>query len=416
MPRSARIGVWISSLLLLAAGVGGGFFAVRDGPVRMNRAARARLGAAAPCTRESRSQRVDCYREAFTGIVRAQGVAAAIATLQSVAQVDRVANQEGHVFAHGIGIEGYLSLRNVPAAFGPCPVEFASGCGHGVIQAYLENQSTMDSLTINTLCAPYHRPNEPRWQLFQCVHGMGHGLNMMFGGDLPRALATCDLLGEGWDRTSCYGGAFMENIMGEIAPHHPATELASSHEHDHMAMGHAPFKRLDRDQPLYPCSIMAQKYLQACYEIQTAAILHFRKGSIGKTAAVCDTAPEDMRSVCYLSLGRDITSKAGRNPDRTRRYCDQGAEQYRKWCYYGAVKALIDWGARAEPGIEFCGVLGTAPGSLLCYRAVGEQIRALVGPEAGRAALCATARRKEGTEACRFGAGLPGSVMPEEAG
>ncbi len=416
MTPQPRLAAMTAAILLFGAGVVGAYYAVRSGPLRLNQATRARLGPAGPCTRLSRPLRGDCYRAAFTEIVRDKGVAGAIAALQSVALLDRDANRDGHVYAHGIGIEGYLHLRSVPAAFDHCPVEFASGCGHGVIQAYLESQSSMDSVTINRLCAPYRRPDQPQWQLFQCVHGMGHGLDMMYGGDLPRALGTCDLLGDGWDRVSCYGGAFMENIMEEIAPHHPATELAASREHDHMNMGHSTFKRLDRTQPLYPCSIMAAKYLQPCYEIQTAAILHFNRGSIRKAAEVCDTAPDDMRAVCYRSLGRDITAKAGRNPDRTRDYCDQGAEKYRKWCYFGAVKALIDWGARAEPGMAFCGVLGNAPGSLLCYQAAGEQIRALIGPEAERETHCAVARRKEGVEACRYGAGIPGSTQPKDEG
>ncbi len=409
-----KIGKYAAALLFLAAGTAGAYLAHRYGPLRLDQAALAQLGAAAPCARESRSLRGDCYRRAFTETVRAKGVAAAIATLQAVARRDRDASREGHVYAHGIGIEGYLHLRNVPAAFDHCPVEFASGCGHGVVQAYLESQSAMDSVTINGLCAPYRQPGEPQWQLFQCVHGMGHGLNMMYRGDLPRALGTCDLLGEGWDRASCYGGAFMENIMGGIAPHHPASELAASHEHDNMSMGPAAFKRLDPADPLYPCSIMAQKYLPPCYEIQTAAILHFNRGSISKAADVCDTAPEDMQPICYRSLGRDITSKAGRNPDETRRYCDQSGEKYRKWCYFGAAKALVDWGARSEPGMTFCGVLGDAQGSLLCYQAVGEQIRALVGPDSARATLCATAARKDGVQACRFGAGIPGSTLPKD--
>jgi hypothetical protein len=320
------------------------------------------------------------------------------------------------VYAHGIGIEGYLHLRSVPAAFDHCPVEFASGCGHGVIQAYLESQSAMDSVTINGLCSPYRRPDQPQWQLFQCVHGMGHGLNMMYGGDLPRALGTCDLLLEGWDRVSCYGGVFMENIMEEIAPHHPASELEASHARAHMGMnmGHSAFKRLDRAQPLYPCSIMAQKYLQPCYEIQTAAILHFNRGSIGKAAAVCDTAPEDMRPVCYRSLGRDITAKAGRDPRKTRRYCDLSADAYRKWCYFGAVKALVDWDASIEAGMAFCGALGDAPGSVLCYHALGEQVRALIGPQVEREKLCAGGSRPEAVDACRYGAGIPGSTLPKD--
>ena len=46
---------------------------------------------------------------------------------------------------HGIGIQGYLSTQNVAATFEACPTEFSNGCPHGVLQAYLESQSSVDS-------------------------------------------------------------------------------------------------------------------------------------------------------------------------------------------------------------------------------------------------------------------------------
>lgn len=399
--------------VLLAAGTSGAYLAYRYGPRRVSVEVRAQLGGAGDCVGLSRSKRGRCYQKALTAEVARTGVAGAIAALRAIAKVDPSAENDGHAYAHGIGIEGYRHARSIPATFDHCPVEFASGCGHGVIQAYLESQTAVDSVTINALCAPYRSPGRTQWQLFQCVHGMGHGLNMMYGGDLPKALNSCDLLGLGWDRASCYGGAFMENIVSEVSPDHPATELATQgHAHGHETP--SAFKRLDRSQPLYPCSIMAQKYLQQCYEIQTAAILHFTGGSVRKTARICETAPSDMRPTCYQSLGRDITAKARRNPGRTRRYCDMGAEQYRAWCYYGAAKSLIDWGAKAEPGIALCREVGTARGALFCFQAVGQQIRALGGPQPEQERLCATASRPEAVEACRFGAGLPGSRMPRD--
>jgi len=83
---------------------------------------------------------------------------------------------------------------------------------------------------------------------------MGHGLTMLYAHDLPRALTDCDMLSDGWDRESCYGGAFMESVINATAPHHPATMLAA-HSHHHMAA--TTFKALDPADPLYPCSIMA---------------------------------------------------------------------------------------------------------------------------------------------------------------
>lgn len=409
-PRGFATGAAL--LAILAAGAGGVVLAHRYGPLHFDAAGRARLGGASECIALSRSARADCYRGALTTEVARTGVAGAIAALQTLAGVDPDVNRDGHVYAHGIGIEGYLRARNVPGTFDDCPDQFSSGCGHGVIQAYLESQSGIDSVTVNALCAPYHAPGRTQWQLFQCVHGAGHGLIMMYRGDLPRALGTCDLLAEGWDRASCYGGAFMENIMSAIAPHHPASELAASHEHEQM--GHEAFKKLDPEQPLYPCSIMAERYLQPCYEIQTAAILHFNRGSVKATAAICNTAPADMRPICYRSLGRDITSKARRDPVRTRRLCDQSEEGYRAWCYFGAAKALVDWAAKPEDGLELCREVGTARGALVCFRAVGEQIRALGGLEPERERHCAVAGRAEAIEACRFGAGIVGSRQPRD--
>jgi hypothetical protein len=366
-------------------------------------------GAAAGCRRFSGDERRDCYRAALTETVRKEGVAGAMAALKAVAALDDDVEREGHVYAHGIGIAAYLARPSVPENFDRCPNDFASGCGHGVIQAYLESQVAVDSATINALCVPYREPGDTRWQLFQCVHGAGHGLVMMNGGDLPRALQVCDFLATAWDRDSCYGGAFMENIMGEISPHHPATELVAGHAH------HASFKRLDSSDLLYPCSVMATKYLRTCYEIQTAAILHFTKGSIGKAARACDAAPEDWRPTCYASLGRDLTSRALRDPGKTKRLCARGGQRYRHWCYFGAVKSLVDWSAGPEAGMEFCRILGQETGWLLCYRAVGEQIASLVGPAEERATLCSTAERPEAIDACRYGAQLPVSQPHKRA-
>ena len=327
-----------------------------------------------------------------------------MAALKTLAAVDQDVEREGHVYAHGIGIEAYQRERSVAKVFGRCSTEFSSGCAHGVIQAYLESQTKVDSTSLTDLCQSYRDPSGTRWLLFQCVHGMGHGLDMLYEHDLPHALESCDLLADGWDRAACYGGAFMENIMHEISPHHPASELAAGHAH------HSAFKALDPADPLYPCSIMARKYLQACYQIQTAAILHFTHGDISGAATVCDTAPPDWRPVCYQSLGRDISSYALRDPDKSIALCHQGAERYRPSCYVGVVKALVDWSASSASGMVFCERLGHLDGWLQCYEAVGQQVAVLVATDSERVKLCTEGGRPEAVTACRAGAGVPIAV------
>lgn len=351
------------------------------------------------CSPRPKAERTDCYQDALKDRLAQSGVGAAMALLKALARADQRFEREGHVYAHGIGISGYLLAQNVAVPFGQCTSDFASGCNHGVIQAYLESQEAVDSVSINALCEPYRTARDSRFHLFQCVHGMGHGLQMMYAGELPKALGSCDLLASRWDRESCYGGAFMENIMHEIAPHHPATKLVESHEHEHG--GPPPFKALDSTDLLYPCSIMDQRFLRSCYEIQTAAILRFTKGSIAKSAEACDSAPEDMQPVCYASLGRDISSRALRKPAKAIRYCKQAGERFRGWCYLGVAKALIDWNAEPSAGMAMCRRLGDSPGWELCYRGVGEQVANLILDQNGRIKACDEAGRPEAVDICR---------------
>ncbi len=354
------------------------------------------------CQSRPKAERSDCYQGALQARLTGAGVGSAMSLLKALARADDRLEREGHVLAHGIGIKGYLLAQNVPVPFGQCPVDFASGCKHGVIQAYLEGQDAVDSASINALCDPYRAAGETRFNLFQCVHGMGHGFQMMYQGDLPRALGSCEQLRDGWDRDSCFGGAFMENIVSEIAPHHPSTKLVASHQHDN----HRAFKALDSTDLLYPCSVVAEKFWRPCYEIQTSAILHFTDNDIRRTAEICATAPETMQSVCSASLGRDISSRALRDPGKSIRLCKKGGERNLGWCYFGTAKALIDWGGNPSTGMALCRRLGDSLGWELCYQGVGEQVASLIQDSQQRARICSEADRPEAVTVCQRSAGV----------
>ena len=101
-------------------------------------------------------------------------------------------------------LEASPSPAQVAETFRECRPSFQSGCYHGVIQSYFTAVSTsgqqVDGQAVNALCADYRTDGSDRWLLFQCVHGLGHGLTMLHQYHLPTALAGCDLLSEAWDR------------------------------------------------------------------------------------------------------------------------------------------------------------------------------------------------------------------------
>jgi hypothetical protein len=242
--------------------------------------------------------------------------------------------------------------------------------------------------------------------LFQCVHALGHGLTSFYAHDLPRALQGCDLLADDWDRHSCYGGAFMENVVHAIHPHHPtphATHVAMAEPQPHASPdGFVAIKATDR---LHPCSMLDDRYATDCYLMQTSIILYLNHGDMADAARTCDRAPPAMRVLCYQSLGRDISSYSVQQHEESIRMCSLGNPDYQPWCYVGVVKNFIDITAKPESGLKFCPRVPGRENQMKCYEAVGEEIWALTSNDTQRTSLCGKAEG-ELYEACRYGARL----------
>lgn len=355
------------------------------------------------CHGLSGADRTTCYSRSFSEQLKTKGVAGAVAELDRIAKGDRDVAEHAHEYAHGIGIEAYGISTDIAGTFAACGDGYSSGCRHGVIQAYFESREHVAPTDVEALCQPFKGANGSRWVLFQCVHGMGHGLTMFHGHNLPRALEGCDMLSDGWDRESCYGGAFMESVINATAPHHPATQLAAEGHHHGST---ETFKAIEPSDPLYPCSIMAEKYLHACYQMQTSVMLYLNHGDIGDAGRSCEKAPAHMRPVCFQSLGRDITSYAMRDPQKTADLCRKASEPNRPACYFGAAKALVDWTATTDGALTFCRIVINDAGGPACYQALGEEIATLVASAPEREEQCSRAQVPKAVATCRQGAGL----------
>lgn len=360
------------------------------------------------CSPLSGPHRVDCYRAALSREIRDGGVESAMATAEYLTRMDGEVARDAHVYAHHIGIEAYQQRSNVRAALANCTERLASGCYHGVIQAYLQDTGEADSSTVNAVCSGYE--GDQRWTYFQCLHGLGHGLTMFHHHSLPSALTACNLLEGRWERKSCYGGVFMENIMAATSPHHLATLLRDSvRSHgaapgSHGAATASEWKALDPADPHYPCSAIHQRYLDACYGMQTAVMLYLNGFDYGDAARECEKAPVAVRPTCFESLGRDITGRT-KDPVEAVRLCDEGRESYRGWCYAGVAKNLINWSADIESGVAVCRLLDASDYGPTCYRAVGVMIATLKESDQARVSAC-TAVPSDYVAICGRGAGV----------
>ena len=367
-----------------------------------------------------------CYEKALVAAMRPAGVDRAMAALDRIAAADAEVVRHGHVLAHGLGISAYEGAATVGQTFSKCTPAYQSGCYHGVIQAYFADAGSAGATAerLNALCADYRAPSA-RWIRFHCAHGAGHGLMAVHGQHLLRALEGCDLLSNAMERDACWGGAFMENIVNATNPHHTSTtQLAggaghhghappAAHDahsqssgHDHGATRHEAFKALDPDEPLYPCTVVAEHHRTSCYTMQTSAILVHNRGDFADAARQCTRAPEQHRRACFISLGRDAAAYSRGNDARAIELCGKAPEADLPWCIVGATKNRVDVTANPADGLALCRAVPGAAAKSACYRAVGEQIYALFALPADRERACAAAESAF-VAPCRAGANLP---------
>ena len=393
-------------------------------------ASAATMAAYEACDRLAWEEREDCYETRLLDELAGAGIGAALEMLETLAIADRTVRAQAHVFTHAIGINAYSPGESFADVFGECTEVFQSGCYHGVVQSYFVAMGEPNEGMVVGLCEPYEADPADRWILFQCLHGLGHGLTMYYGHHLLMALEGCDLLTTRWNRDSCYGGAFMENVVNAIAPHHPASELvsdgtameggsgeateAADHRagaHDHGAMemaegmteGVEPFEPMRADDPHYPCSILDERYLTSCYLMQTSAMLWQNGGDIADAASSCLEAPDGWRDDCFVSLGRDISGRTLLDEDDARRECRKSPEEWRGWCYTGVVKNFVDVTATTEAGFSFCRTVEDWA-KPRCHEAMGEELYSLYADEAGRREACEASETEELALACRRGA------------
>lgn len=397
-----------------------------------------------------------CIERTLVSLIDRAGIAKSMEVLDTLTIQDDAIRANAHPLAHGLGIAAYRSPETLAATFAACPVSQMSGCPHGVIQGYFLDLSrqgrSIGTAELDGLCSPH---KDQQFIYFQCAHGVGHGLMAVHENHLPMALEGCDLATDDFIRISCYGGAFMENIVNATHPHHSAGghattqggaheapadghaahgQQAAADEHaDHgaqaghdghgaaggqQAMAHGEWKALDRNDWLYPCNAVGLKYQDACYAMQTSAVMFFNYGDVPSTAAVCERAPDAFTATCFMSLGRDITAFAAQEHQRTIDMClragDRAAGRGSLWCMLGAVQTLMNQSADPQVGMRFCRLLEGTESKRECYRVVGEMVFTLVGDTDARGESCRTAE-SEFIAACRAGARIePASTGGEE--
>jgi hypothetical protein len=324
-----------------------------------------------------------CYEQAFANISYNDGPKTALDLFDEKIKQPGPIEADCHRIAHAIGGGALKHYNgNVGQAFVAGRPSCTSGYYHGILErAFLGIDQSQLGAAANKFCSgDVIRKTE--FIAYQCVHGLGHGLMIYTGYDLPLSLHTCDKLQSSWDATSCTGGVFMENYQSSYG---------------------VQSRWLRNKDLLYPCDAVAAKYKFYCYDLVTARILPKVNYNWAKAAAVCRRSEKGWVNICFQSLGRDASGYTRLDAARILHICKVGGDQARE-CVYAAAKdmAYTDFSPRRAKGL-----CNTAPADMreYCWEGIGSILGSFDAETEKRKARCDHATHKF-RQACYRGAAI----------
>jgi hypothetical protein len=359
-----------------------------------------------PYKRDSIDAYSTCIGDEIASLSSAGNIALAMGTLDLVVHRDPSLVRIGHPLAHALGYAVRSNPRTATRLLSECDERYQSGCYHGILQRYFDARMDMP-IAQSVLLAPCDgmRGTSEQFRLFDCLHGMGHGLMMYRRYDVNAALNDCDRLASDWDQRSCYSGVFMEHNMG-VRMQVFGDGKFGMHQHS-VPAGVVLFKPNDLH---YPCDATPARYRRECYELQSDIVLPAVKADYRKASAVCDAAgsPDFVRE-CYVGLGRNASGESAFQYAGIRKRCDQASPVGLPFCYQGAVRHLAYAPGELQRGVRFCKSLPAGETRTRCWDGLGLQIGGFFSDSASRQRACQSENQRD-VAACVEGAGVNRSL------
>jgi hypothetical protein len=308
-----------------------------------------------------------CLEQGFGNLAYESGPKPALAELDRRMAIEREVEADCHRIAHTIGSAALARFEgNVAQAFAEGSASCWSGYYHGILERSFAGVSSRDEAgqVARGVCDDAEI-KASTFLFYQCVHGLGHGLMIYSGYDLPWALATCDRLADSWEQTSCTGGVFMENISSSYG---------------------VTSKWVRADDPVFPCREMKERHKLYCYLMVTSRINELNGFDWERTAATCRSVERAWVSTCFESFGRDASGFTRQSPKRVAAIC-AAARANAVDCIYGAARDMTSNYAGGEEASRLCR-LAARMARPRCYEGIGTILGSLHVMEDERRAAC----------------------------
>lgn len=285
-----------------------------------------RNGPADECLDETDGTKAfECFDKYLTDKTIATDPVTAFKDLRVMYEMSAMVQTYCHPLSHSIGHAAVEKYPKVADAYMHGEDFCWSGYYHGVIEKYIgkigyENLPT----EINNICADIPGKANYSFDYYNCVHGVGHGVMSITGDELFDSLKLCDGLTGQWEKSSCYSGVFMENVIADGRNH--KTEY------------------LKPEDPVYPCNAVDKEYKETCYLMQTSYMLKVTNYDFKKVFDLCEDVDKGFENTCYRSLGRDASGTSVSDIEQTRTKCMLGDNfEQKSECMIGAVKDFVSY-------------------------------------------------------------------------
>jgi len=308
----------------------------------------------------------DCRRQAFGNIAYREGPKPALDLFDEKSKSDKAVEADCHRIAHTIGAASLEYFKgSVARALASGRSTCWSGYYHGVVEhAFLGTPAEEVPAKARSICVGADI-RKTSYIAYQCVHGLGHGLMIHTGYDLPESLRVCDQLETEWDQTSCHAGVFMENVSSSYGVK----------------------SRWLRDSDLiYPCNVVKERHKLYCYLMVTSRILGANGYDWKKTVTTCKKSEKRWIATCFQSLGRDASGNTRQNAPQILSICGLAGKLARQ-CIYGAARDIVSNDAGPKRAVPLCeGAPATS--RAYCYEGIGTILGGLHAYRDERRAAC----------------------------
>jgi hypothetical protein len=276
-----------------------------------------------------------CLEQGYGNLAFEQGAGPALERFAAEIAADPAVERGCHRIAHTIGSASLArNDDNVGQAFAEGDSTCWSGYYHGILERALKGATDEAVLVarIRDLCAEV-LAGDDRFIAYQCVHGLGHGLMIRSGLDLPNSLEMCTRLETEWEQISCDGGVFMENFNTSYG-------IKS--------------RFLKEDEPLYPCTSVKERHKLYCYLQITDNILALNGYDLPAAAITCLSAEQNWVATCFQSVGRSASGLSRNDQAALLAYCEAAPLVGVGECIYGAVRDITSNDAGGERALRYC--------------------------------------------------------------